>query len=567
MICIAAAAVLPCAVWGIPNGADLPNHLRFVVPFYESLQAGILHPAWLAESNYGLGDLRFTVYPPGLYYLLSAVRWVTGTWFLAMIATFGLLSITGSLGAWLWARTILNSKLAVWVGIFYALAPYRLNELYQASLLSEFAAGSILPFAFAFVERICRRKSPYDILGLGASYALMILMHLPIAVIGSVALAAYALARVYFAAGSELTRDNTNRSTVRLFQCYGQMLRVLGRLALGAFLGLAASSFFWTSMIAELPWIKANAKEPNPYYDYRLNFLFSAEALTNRNTWYANLLGLVIIGFVLPGLVLIKPSSRKRRTRPAMKTTVVVLCGTFLMTTAASRPIWAVVPKLSEIQFPWRWLSVVSLMSALLLGASIHRWKTQLVKWRPRDFAIGLAFILAVVFISSQIVWDCEYLGRGKFETLASEVRGAVSFKDFLPVWARDFKEVRKMNAPVEAGSRQIAVNSWEPEHRSFHVDAGSQTSLQVRTYFYPHWVARITGRPLPATATPDGLLQLSIPATASDIELNFERPARVRLFEIVSLFSWVLIICGFVFLTIGAGSISRPPQGNPSRL
>src|SRR5436309_2676774 len=175
---VATVVLLPIMILGIPSGADLPNHLRFVLPFFESLQSGHLHPAWLAESNYGLGDLRFTVYPPGLYYLLSALRMVTGEWYSGTILAVVVLSVTGGLGAYFWARTAFDPKVAMWAGIFYALAPYRLNELYQASLLSEYAACAILPFAFAFVERVCRKKKIADVVGLGAAYALIILTHL-----------------------------------------------------------------------------------------------------------------------------------------------------------------------------------------------------------------------------------------------------------------------------------------------------------------------------------------------------------------------------------------------------
>src|SRR2546429_2617245 len=193
---VATVVLLPIMIVGIPSGADLPNHLRFVLPFYESLQSGHFHPAWLAESNYGLGDLRFTVYPPGLYYLLSATRWLTGGWYSASISSLVLLSIVVGLGAYFWARSVLNPKLAMWAGILYALAPYRLNEVYQASLLSEYAACSILPFAFAFVERLCRKPRAFDIAGLGAAYALLILTNLPLAVIGSVSPAVHSLRRI-----------------------------------------------------------------------------------------------------------------------------------------------------------------------------------------------------------------------------------------------------------------------------------------------------------------------------------------------------------------------------------
>lgn len=519
---VAMAVLLPIMIFGIPNGADLPNHLRFALPFYESMQSGHFHPGWLAESSYGLGDPRFIFYPPGLYYLLSATRMLTGEWYSASILAFIILSVAGGLGAYFWARTIFTPRVAMWTGVLYALAPYRLNELYQASLLSEYAACSILPFVFGFVERVIRRNSIYDVVGLGASYALLILTHLPIAVIGSIALAIYVLLRV---------EKKAFWSTIT-------------RVALGTTLGLAASSFFWTSMLAELSWIKGSGANPNPYYDYRLNFVFSPSALTNRNTWYANLLALAMIGFLFPGVAFLVRSFRRDKSNGAMNAALVLLLVTFLMATPLSKPVWAVVPKLSEVQFPWRWLSITSLMGAMLFAASIPKWKEQFHnRLRPRDLAVGLVFALSLVFIGTQIIQDCEYVSRAKFEPMVQDVRGAVSFKDWLPVWARDFNHVEKMLAKVDAGTRPVTITAWEPERRTFHLGAGTENTLQVRTYFYPRWTAKADGHLLPITPTTDGLLQISAPAQATDIQLAFEPPARVHLFELVTTASWILIL------------------------
>ncbi|HMG74137.1 MAG TPA: 6-pyruvoyl-tetrahydropterin synthase-related protein [Pyrinomonadaceae bacterium] len=527
---VAIAVLLPIVVFGIPNGADLPNHLRFALPFYESIQAGHLHPGWLAESNYGLGDPRFIFYPPGLYYLLSASRMLTGEWFSASILVFLFLSIAGGLGAYFWAHTIFSPSVAMWTGILYTLAPYRLNELYQASLLSEYAACSVVPLAFAFVERVIRKKSIYDVIGLGAAYALLILTHLPITVIGSLALTAYALIRIE-----------------RKF-----LLATLARLALGVTLGLAASSFFWTSMLAELSWIKGNSAGLNPYYDYRLNFLFSPSALTNRNTWYANVLALAMIGFLLPGLVFILRSFKQEKSKRALTAVLALLLVTFLMATSLSKPVWAIVPKLSEVQFPWRWLSITSLMGAILFAAGIPKWQEQLRKRiRPRDLAVGLAFALSLVFIGTQIIQESEYISRAKFEPMVQEVRGAVSFKDWLPASARDFNNVEKMSAKVDAGARPVTVTSWEPERRTFHLGAGSENTVQVRTYFYPRWTAYADGRPLPVTANADGLLLISAPPQATDIQLIFAQPPRVRVFEIVTVMSWMLILSSLLLAAI----------------
>src|SRR5207253_1746980 len=130
----------------------------------------------------------------------------------------------------------------------------------------------------------------------------------------------------------------------------------------------------------------------------------------------------------------------------ALTAALVLLLVTFLMATSLSKPVWAIVPKLSEVQFPWRWLSITSLMGALLFAAGIPQWREQLRKRiRPRDLAVGLAFALSLVFIGTQIIQDCEYLSRTKFAPMVQQVRGAVSFKDWLPASARDFNNVEKI--------------------------------------------------------------------------------------------------------------------------
>ena len=379
---------------------------------------------------------------------------------------------------------------------------------------------------FAFTERICRKRSIGDVAGLAASCALLFLTHLPLSVIGSISLAIYAALR--------LERKHFWSTTIRL--------------AGGVLLGLAASAFFWTKMLAELSWIKGGSTDPNPYYDYGLNFLFSPSALTNRNTWYANILALAVIGFLLPGIAIVGSIFRKehhdRRFRPALLLSVV----TFVMATALSRPVWAVIPKLSEVQFPWRWLSITCLAGSLVVAASLPKWKEIVGRnVRPRDLAVGLAFTLSLAFVVTQIVVDCSYLNRPSFETLARDVRGAVSFKDWLPVGSRDLLHLDLKKSKVDAGSRAVALQSWEPEHRRFHVAAGSEREARVRTYYYPLWVATADGQRLPTRNAEDGAILISIPPNAVDVTLEFQEPTRVYVAGILSLFSWILIAALFV--------------------
>lgn len=532
------AVMLPAMIHGIPNGGDLINHYRFAQPFYEAMQRGDFAPGWLAESNYGLGDPRFRFYPPGLYYLLCFGRYLTGNWYASTILTFTLLSIVGGLGLYFWSRVYLMRRWALAAGILYIIVPYHLNQFYQASLLSEYAACSVLPFAFAFVARICQsNRGTRDVAGLALSFALLILLHLPLTVIGGLALLIYALL-------------NLERGKVRL---------TLSKLALGVGLGLAASAFFWVRMIAELHWIQAGQVAPNSYYDYRVNFLFSPGALENRNTWYANLLALAMLGLFLPALALVKRargskneagSLKAENKTPGLKAVAWLFALSFLMATALSRPLWSLIPPLQSVQFPWRWLSVTSMAGALLLAASIPRW---LEKWRGRSFRPAhLVFVLSVVlslfFIGYEVVCDCDYLPRSKFETVLRESRGAISFNDWLPVGARPFMQVPRMNANVEAPPREIRITQWEPERRAFEVAPGAATTARVWTYYYPHWTATSDGQQLRTRAADDGTLLVELPAQATNVTLEFREPERTRRAALVSCLGWFFIALLLIF-------------------
>ena len=527
---VAIAVLLPIVFLGIPGGADLPNHLRFVQPFYDSLRAGNWHPGWLAESNDGLGDPRFRFYPPGLYYLWIAARVLAGSWYAGGLVTFLFLSVAGALGTYLWARAIGTERTAMWAGILYAAAPFHLNELYQASLLSEYAACAVLPFTFAFTERICRDRKFADVAGLAASFALLVLTHLPLTVLGSISLAIYASLRI-------------ERKS---------FLPTLARLASAVLLGLVASSFFWITMVTELRWIKGSGADPNPYYDYRLNFLFSPGALANRNTWYANLVGLAMIAFLLPGLVFLRRIFRNRANNPGLMAAAAVTVISFIFATPLSRPLWAVIPKLSEVQFPWRWLAITSLCGSVLVADGLPKWiETFRTHIRPREIAVAVAFALSFVFVVSQVIVEGEYINRAGFETLARDVRGAPSFKDWLPATAHDLLHTDLKRDKVDAGSRAVTTAAWESERRQFKVAAGPETEARVRTYYYPHWQATANGQTLTTRAADDGSILISLPPGATEVTLSFQEPARVRYAELVSLLGWLAIAA------IGVGRLS----------
>ncbi|HUS10175.1 MAG TPA: 6-pyruvoyl-tetrahydropterin synthase-related protein [Pyrinomonadaceae bacterium] len=521
-----AVALLPIVIWGIPSGSDLNNHYRFAIEFHDSIRRGKLYPGWLSTSNFGYGDARLRFYPPGLYYLLSAARIFTG-WYYATILTLSLLSVVGGLGVYFWSRSLGQTRNAMWAGIIYTVAPYHLNQIYRASMLAEYAGCSVLPFAFAFVDRVCRKGKAADVAGLSLAFALLILVHLPLTLIGSVSLVVYAAFRI----NKEL------------------FWQTLLKLALAAGTSLAATAFFWSTILAELPWIKGSTVEPNIYYDYRVNFLFSASNLTNFGAWYINLLAFVTVALLLPALILIKRRLFSKRGGPALGAVFLLAVISLLMATEVSRPVWAIIPKLRDVQFPWRWLGITSMCGSILLAASLSKWVDRLrSRFRPRDLAVGFALALAVFFVTYQVVWDAEYLQGEQFTSKFPHVPGALSYKEWQPVWAKDLSHMKKMNSAVEADSREVTITSWERERRTFKIGRGPGEDARVLTYYYPLWTATSQGQALNIRPAEDGAILITIPPAEATVEVVFREPRRVEIVRAVSGFGWLMIATLFAF-------------------
>jgi 6-pyruvoyl-tetrahydropterin synthase related domain len=514
LVAVSFATVLPAIIWGIPSNLDLTNHFRFAVPFHDAIVSGDFYPGWLAESNAGYGDPSFRFYPPGLYYPLAASRFLIGNWYDATLVVFAALSIASGLGLYFWARSFLPSGTATWAGILYALAPYHVNQLYQAAMLAEWAGSAVLPFVFGFVDRVCKRGKSRDIAGLAFTYGLLLFTHLPLAVIGSMALLVYALVRI----------EGPNK------------FRKLIKLSFGVVLGISVSAIYWVTMVAEVGWITS---EPNRQVDWEYNFLLSHFSPDNLSIWWMNILTLMTLLLCAPAILFFfrGTASHRRVVRPV----VIVTAFALFMSLPLSGPIWQVLEPLQKTQFPWRWLAIFSMGASLVAAAALPLvWGAVVKLDRAKRILIYGAMVISVAFTFSHSMREAQYFSRAKFESMVTDVRGTPSISYWLPIWAHT--NHRKMPTEVEVAEREVTVTSWQPEHRKFSVAAGTATEARVRTFYYPHWTATSDAGVLPTRPDTDGALLISLPPNATSIELDFREPRRNKFSTIVSLSGLIII-------------------------
>jgi hypothetical protein len=313
----------------------------------------------------------------------------------------------------------------------------------------------------------------------------------------------------------------------------------LAKLSLGVVLGLSVSAVYWVTMIAEVEWIAADRLEPNSLPGYSNNFVLSALSPDNLTVWWVNILTLMTLLLCAPAVFfLFRNSSAQRRV---VRPIIVVTAFALFMSLPLSWPIWRVLRPLQETQFPWRWLAIFSMGASIVAAAALPFATSAARKLdRSKRLLIFGAMAISVAFTMSHSVREAVYFSRTKFESMTTSVRGTQSLNYWLPFRAQP--NPRKMPAEVEVGDRHVTVTSWQPEQRSFSIDAGTATEARIRTFYYPHWVARNETGFLPTRRDKDGALLIELPQHATSVQLDFREPAKTKFSTTASLSGLIII-------------------------
>ena len=499
-------------LYGVPYGVDLPQHYRMALGFFESIKGGDFYPSWLSSTNGGYGDPSIRFYPPLLYYLLSFFRLITGDWYVASLLTLSLLTVIGGTGMYLWASALTDRRYAVLAALVYMLSPYHANEMYEAGLYAQYTCASLLPFVFAFTERIIANGRWRDAGGLGLSYGTVVLSNLPLAVLGSVAVSVYAL--------------------VRLAQSFSR--RSLYQLIAAAISGLALSSFYLMPMLIELKWKSPSGAGLASWFDYKNNFIFQPSPNEMGDYWIPKIT-IVTLLMAVPAVVLFV----KRKAQALAPGVVAIL--TFLMATPLSKPIWDAVPALQETQFPWRMLTITSACLSILVAISVpelvRMWTTRL---RPLSLALFGITAVALSFTILQIIRPALFRNHAAFDQMVTSLPGSESNEGLLPVWVSG--KPRTMAQPVEASGRDIQVTEWSEKHRTFQLGAGALTEARLRTFYYPYWKATADEKQLATRPANDGALLVSVPPTATIVNVEFVESRTTYIAGAISIFGLLAI-------------------------
>jgi hypothetical protein len=224
-----------------------------------------------------------------------------------------------------------------------------------------------------------------------------------------------------------------------------------------------------------------------------------------------------------------------------------------------STPIWEWLPWLPLVQFPWRFMGPLALVSAVAAGmaaASIFSQRSG----RPRARIEVAIFALCVANAWPQLA-SYRPLSAGQSDAIEKAVqpealrRGALNVSvldEYLPrganpaVWKREARVGGRTVLAAQPES-EIEVLEEKGSQISLRVDAPAGTRLRLARWNFPEWEVELDGVPLSVDSNPSGGIDVRLPAPGGIFELVRRPPLSRRIGVILSGLGvglWLALYC-----------------------
>ncbi len=238
--------------------------------------------------------------------------------------------------------------------------------------------------------------------------------------------------------------------------------------------------------------------------------------------------------------------------------------------TAASTPVWEIVPLLEFVQFPWRFLGITALTLAFLSAAGVDAMRPVQPPSSPtnnRQKPMWLAWLIIPIIVLSALYWfDPRYCEGNQAPTVAdiiyleswSNTIGTTAKGEYMPKTA-DKLPPEPYATPFSA-PESVALSDVNrtPLHFSASSNETAPFTLTANVFDYPGWRATLNNRPVPITPSDEfGLITIEVPAGEQLIDIAFqETPLRKRA-------NWVSIVallgCLMLFVQTRATQTGKP--------
>lgn len=542
------------------------SHENVLLPFrmvelHRCISEGVFFPRWFPDYALGFGLPQLVFFPPLSLYLAEFFRLIGCNLFRAIQLAFAGGILSAAIGMYLLGSAVWGRWAGIVSAAAYIYAPYHIFNLYVRGDLHEFLALSFMPYVLWAVYRFEQQDRLRYLLAGILSYSGLILTHNLSAVLFTPALFVFCLFMV---------RSTENR------------LIFLGKVIVVIMTSYLLTLFFWGPALIEKNYVKIDVLEQG-FGNFRDHFITFPQFFSTYWGYGVSARGANdTVGFqignaalMLAAIFIIAVFPRlwwNTKQRSVSIFCLAVLPVSIFMMTRYSTFLWDSLPLIKYFQFPYRFLALASLSSALLAGGAVLALPRRIPLVRQGGSLLIMAFILFFSIDYCNVADYYDFQPDIFTPNLVRRAENTVATGEYIPRWVPRFppqkdigfqiqfipeggfsrdemedrlaeriKRDKKMKLTDETqhqlgkvkitpGTIQIVDGRCSIQSQSFGCNRISAVAyalepavLRIGTFFFPGWKGTVNGQKVelnPENGT--GLVMLAIGEGSQKIELHF---------------------------------------------
>lgn len=566
---LAVPAILPFLMTGWFYGHDNMHLIRL---FQQNvmLEAGQFPVRWYPDVAGGYGSPHPQFYAP-IFYLIAQVFHSIGLSLAASLkATVIAATFASSIAMFRFAALFFGAGGGLVAAAAYTYAPYHMLDLFVRTALSELIVFLFLPLVLLAFLRLRESGGPGRIAAAAASLGALCLSHTITVMLIPPLIGGWIL---LLALGKEGHK------------------RFILRSAVAGTLGIGLAAFFLIPLVAEARFVETEIYAQG-YFEYGKHFAGFGQILSSPWGFGMSREGpgdgiSFRLGFlhILGSVAALAGLGRLRRRLPAAVPPVAYagalgLAGVF-MALPVSGWIWALVPPLRFVQFPWRFLMLPAFATSLLCGAAAalpfirERAKAALRRgsgppvFLPRWVAALLCLFLVAAGVEMIGVKERIPIARigygGDHTDMRTRSAGEAAREP--TVFTREFirsrtlhwfdhvpkggypyppdRDLARSKVEVARGRAVISTREAGPVRYRFDVDAQEPATIRLNVYRFPGWTWTIDGERADPAPPPGKrpVMMVQVPAGKHLVEARFIRTGPRWAGDLASLLSLGVVL------------------------
>lgn len=453
---------------GFPYTHDGHSHLARLANLWLALKSGQFPPriAPNLDHNFGYPVFNFNYY---LSYFFAVIFRVFRLSFeTSLKANIIIFYTLGGLGLYSWLKKHTRKSLALFSSVIYLTFPYQLVNIFIRGNIGESAALGVFPWVLYFIDKI--NKKPSTIIISALTISIFWLTHNLITLLGLPFIAIYFLIKHL----KKLKPKKTFTIAFSLFAITSLLV-----------------AFFYLPALLEKKYITLDKLSLNTQYDQHFvypvqlikdDFSFGYSKPGDQDTMPLTL-GRVHTSLLILSLILFL-FTKNKKNKPVTTFFALATIASIFMLLSNSLFIYKLIPPLTYLQFPWRWLLLTTITLPTFIGLSLSSLKD--TKLNSILITIASIILLYQTLPLTKITNSIHYSNQDyhSFPSTSSVLHENTS------IW---FDREKNLEFPTQYiyernNDTKPQITIWNSRKHVYKVSSDQAMNILERTAYFPGW-------------------------------------------------------------------------------